>query len=211
MRGLKLFGISLVAMLMLGALTSASALAVESPEFTVETTMAGKSPASTLTIGALSVGCKKDKMTLTFASRRMGSYTIDYEECKLSGESCRSLGDAAGVILLSGEWKLVVLNHMGVIGTLMKRKEVHIECGPLTLILVRGSGIFIPTPVHKKAKSFEDDLNVKEGKQEVTEYENEKEEKVKVAIEASINGGAFGAAVESSDEELTAEKETEII
>jgi len=53
---------------------------------------------------------------------------------------------------------------------------------------------------------------IKEGKQAVTEYENNSGEKVKVSATVSIDGGARqGIAVSAEEYKIHSEKETEII
>jgi hypothetical protein len=111
MRRLTFTSVVLTAALASCLASAASAMA-ETPEFTVETQVTGSSGAGAMTLGAIVVECKKDKVTLTFTSKRTGEYIGNYQECKVrpTNQECTSLGDAKGVILIIGEWKLVIAN-----------------------------------------------------------------------------------------------------
>jgi hypothetical protein len=182
------------------------------PEFSVETGFTGTSGKSKLGLAGAEVSCTSGTSEGTATSKKLGKFTIDFKGCKAVGTECHSLGDAKEVILMSGRYHLVKLKPEDV-GVWFLILELHVECAVLgTLALIKGNVLGLITPILSKTTKFEIKLNVKEGKQEFTEFERDGGEKVKAALEGSVNGGAFKAATEElAENKITTTKETEII
>jgi hypothetical protein len=191
----------------------ASAAEMTLPEFTVATPGTDVSGAGTL-FGPIQIKCKKDKSQFLFNSGThvLGTFTFDFEECTLGGEECHSLGDAAGIILDSGEWHLVLdtlsmVDHHLIWWLL---KELHIECKFLSvLLLFKGNNLGTITG---SKTEFIIEMRAKGAKeQEFKEFENNKGEKVKAQLLVSEDGGTFEEAALESEDILKFEKATEII
>jgi hypothetical protein len=191
---------------------SASAEAVGSPQFTVETKFTGTIGKTKFGLSGAEVTCAKGTSEGSPTTPQSGSFTIDFKECKLGGSECHSLGDAKEVISMNAAYVLVRLKTEDP-GVLIVVEETHVECAFLsTLALLRGGILGLVTPFKTKTTKYTDNENVKEGKQEFTEYENSVGEKEKVPLEGSVNGGEFKSATEeSAEDDLTAAEETEII
>jgi hypothetical protein len=74
-----------------------------------------------------------------------GSFKLDIEGCEGPfGTTCTGLGEATGVLLLSGTWTLVFVREVGgtftglTTATLFNVAEFHLSCGSLLLLDVRG-------------------------------------------------------------------------
>jgi hypothetical protein len=74
-----------------------------------------------------------------------GSFKFDVKECTGPlGTTCTGLGEAAGIILVTGTWSLVFDREIGgtftglTTATLLNETETHLSCGSLILIKVKG-------------------------------------------------------------------------
>lgn len=127
------------------------------------------------------------------ANKKEGTFHIDFKnsECKtkLGNGKAHSKGDAEGVILVLGKYKIV--GWLGTQGTtaytVLELEPVEIECVSIKLT-VTGSVIGTLGPKGSKTKKFETSVKTKEEKQEYTAYLNDKGEEVKAALETEVLG-----------------------
>jgi hypothetical protein len=234
MRRLKLLVLSILAVFMLGAVASAVASAeVSLPLFTVKTGGTFTSKESTLFIEGQKIKCAKDKGTTTPTNERLGTFTVDFEECRgpATVGGCWSLGDAVntttklGTILVGGEYHLVrpVKSEASALIWFLLSKEdkeevaapklkpVHIECEKtVKLILIWGNLLCKIEPFHSNTTAFKVVCESKEETQELKEFEGNKEEIVKTGLKGTVDEGKEREAGETTAEELTAAEKTEI-
>lgn len=151
MRRLKFLGLVLVAVFASAAALSTSAYAVSLPENLPLTSTGGKitgnSEGEPSLNGATEIKCKEAPSEGTEEAGKegvapAGTYHITFKGCStLSGlVKCNSLGDASGVILALGTWKLVfdVISPELLTATVFTQEVIHIECST-TLVEVKGS------------------------------------------------------------------------
>src|SRR4029077_11063424 len=220
MQRLKILGSALMAVCVLGIGTSTSASAEEVlPKLSVETGGTGKFGATKWNLTGADFKSPKgliSKFTATKGTAgRLGTFDILLEASEFTGEPCLSLGDALGIVLLTGEWHLVHLpKEPKHISLLLLINAVHIECpgiGLLILILQGSTTLLLILPVETKTKAFKLLLNVKEGKQENNEWVDDAGVVHKTEELAGLNGGKDKAASqETQGIELNTEKETVI-
>ncbi len=182
------------------------------PAFSVETKFKGTSGKGKLNLTGAEIKCESGTNEGSATSTQLGTFTIDFKSCSLGGKECHSEGDTEGIILVKGEYHLVRLGAEKA-GIWFLVNEVKITCKFLsTKTAVKGNVLGKIEPVNSKTTSFTLPVNVVEGKQEVTEFENNEGVKEKAKLEGSVNGGAFKAATEESAEnKITTEKETEVV
>ncbi len=212
MRKIKLVGAGLAAATILGAGLSASAQAQPLPEFKFENVLSGtSSTAKIYTAEITSVACKAGKLKLTVAKN---TFAVSLTECNEGGEECHSLGDAAGAVLITGEWRLVRLASERV-GLWLLPAELHVECpkGLVKLFMVKGSALGSLTPILSLTSELELVLKAPSGKQEISEYETDtKGEKAKAGIEVSQEGGkAKAGGIELTEAKLKVGAEVTIL
>jgi hypothetical protein len=207
----KLLGLTLIAVFALGATASTLALASELPVFSVETKFTGTSGAGKFGVSEGEVKCKSATSSGTPSSTDAGTFTTDFKECSLISSQCHSLGDASGIILAGGEYRLVALKSEEE-GIWFLLKELHIECASLsTLILLTGGVLGSITPTLSKTTKFEVKVDASGGKQEITEFEDGSGRKTGVWLDGSIDGGTIKSATEESAEnKITTSSETEV-
>ncbi len=186
-------------------------LAALLPQFTVETKFTGTSGKGKLNLTGAEIKCEEDTSEGSPTSKLLGKFTIDFKKCTLGGKECHSEGDAEGVILTTGEYHLVRLG-LGKAGLWFLVNPVKITCKFLsTKTEVKGNVLGGITPINTKTTKYEIAVNVIEGKQEFTKFENDELLQEPAKLEGSVNGGAFKEATEESAEnKITTEKETEI-
>jgi hypothetical protein len=132
----------------------------------------------------------------------LGTYSLDLLNAKASanGANCNSTGDAAGVILESGEVH-VVLTRGGVLANLFLISSYEIECGALS-DLIRGSYL-VRLNAGKESETLTsetEDLTGSNGKQELSEYFNSAGTLIKAKLEIEAGSG-FVASDEDVEEE----------
>src|ERR1700689_547806 len=157
-------------------------------------------------------------------SRAGGEGTILFQGCTASGLSCKGGKDEAGepkapeifvlvglLIKRSSATERLILYTIHKPGTL-EAGELEIVCSGVK-ILVKGS--FLGTTNYKTktlSKTIELSFTQSKGKQAVTEYENEKGEKVKCkGLESSTEGKAFEGAAFEGKETDTLEEEAQFL
>ena len=218
MKRLKVLGLFIMAVSMLGATvaaSSASAAEMKNPEFTVQSNGTSTSGPGTL-FGPAEIKCLDDTDKTTAINKKEGTISIDFLDCTSLGEECHSLGDKTGTILTGGKYLLVLLDINGKDqrGILITIEPLHIECKFLSVLaVVTGTVLGLIEAKAGTKKEFIIKIRAKGAKeQEVKEYLNEKEEKVKAGLKTSTNEGTASESGEEAGEDiLNTEKETELI
>lgn len=230
MKHLKLLGLALIAISLLGAVASSIAPAEEGGAPSVLPEPTEKNPVrynivsnlSTFRVGMTPVVCLKDKGTGQINNNRLGTEVVDYEGCKTGTLSCNTPGDAVGVILMNYDTHLTA--------TLLPNKELVLEevsklpeavaatCG-VTKDKIRGADIGLLKGPKTLVKTKSANLSLqteKEGKTQVLkECELDKEfcfeggVHKKFLLESSVGESEFEEAAEEGEEEITFEKEIE--
>jgi hypothetical protein len=218
MRKLRMLGVVLVALFVVGAVAAATSSAVLPISLPLATSanpvkFTDKSGAGTFrTLGGTVITGTSDESTGEYLSTALGEFDILFLGVTSSGLSCTGLSDTVtGSILVLGTFHLVYLlwltaKHVGVAFLL---NEVHFTCGGLVLARVRGCliGLILPvnTPV---ATTGHYTVTLKQstatsGDQEYTTYLNEENNgSVKCLLESSTGTGAFESAAEETVEEI---------
>jgi hypothetical protein len=151
MKHLKRYGlVALTAGLALATAGASSASALALPEIlplsTLERDWTGGSDSSPTQIELLNasfnISCKQMPTTAAeFAGKPLGPIHIEFKECKSSmAVACTGLGDAAGVILVLGQWHLVFDKISGELlpAKLFLFETIHFSCAALVLVIVTG-------------------------------------------------------------------------
>ncbi|HTZ87271.1 MAG TPA: hypothetical protein VMB05_11450 [Solirubrobacteraceae bacterium] len=122
----------------------------------------------------------------------IGETGIPLTGCESSGIKCNSAGAKAGELLITAiEGKLPRTATKKLVSETKLTSTFEFECGSLVKIKIRG-GLLTPAPTEKSLKTeFKVAVKQTKGVQELTEFENEGKEKIKLVLETSINGGAF--------------------
>lgn len=202
MRKCVLFVLPLVALLALGGSLAVPALAAEAEE------KSEKHATYTFTSGEVkfsstadpeSITCKKAKGSGELVTPHEGTLTVAFEECKLLGANCRSLGDAAGTILLGGATTnvydsltpLLAARHLAV----EPEGGVHIECPTLSqLVLLKGNMLLLFSALVSGTAVLETELisTVKEGKPgDKNFWATSNGSELHPLLLMSVNAGAF--------------------
>jgi DNA-binding beta-propeller fold protein YncE len=197
--------VALVAVFVLGAVASASALAAP-PEFVPKS---GESFPIKLEDGMhagfaafrteLEFGsCSENRTTGEATGPKTIPLTLEWAGCKDGSSSMTSEGAASGHIVIPGTGTLVYIDKAtGQVGVLLTLKEVKIEIGTTQLAL-KGSVVIPVSPTNTESESL--DLPLHEGKnagqQEYSGYENEKGEQKFATLEVVIAKKAAPASIE---------------
>ena len=157
MKRIRLIGLTLIAVLALGALAASSASA-EGPEISPAGTkeapikFEGINNGNTVLESTLGtkVTCKVAKAKGEFSSANLGLVLIDFEGCESGGAKCNSPKDNAGVILVLLNMHLVDVLPTGTLdlGVWLEPKEelpgtgdLHFTCGAILTSVILGSVI----------------------------------------------------------------------
>jgi hypothetical protein len=230
MRMSKMFGLAVVAMLIIGGLATASAFAVEA-EFTPAPNVIKevKSGAGELSGGSLPVNCTSDEggeaggKGGTVSAAKKGTYDVLFLGCSAAGGlvKCTGLEDTTvGSILSKGEFEPVyVLKEGGTTGDedpaiVFFTKTVHFSCGT-TLAVVTGSACGLVTPANKKVKVGEHYTVTLEGNKSKETYSKVKNAttgllKCQLFEEENEKPETKKQAFEKTTEEVFLEKESEL-
>jgi hypothetical protein len=219
MRRLRIFGVVLLGVFVLGVCVSGSASAVALPEFSVETNATGTNGESKVNLTGIEFECTSGADTLKAVSKSLGKFTIEFTGCELVAEECHSEVSAtekttAKIILLGGEYHLVRgASGRVFVWFLIPAQTVKCKHGA-TLIGLVGSLLGLITPILTTTKSYEVGINVvgTAKSQEWTEYENDSGVKVAVSFKAKIGSGTLkNATLELADNKYSMVSATEII
>jgi hypothetical protein len=201
----------LAACLLATLLASSSFGAMTLPNLSTATNWIGVGGKGKVNAVGAEIGCSSNTSDGTVAAgKKEGQYHSHIKECRLGSSTCQTAGDAAGVVLLLGEWHLVltVVNSSDVRLIWFPIEEISVTCG-LINVKLRG-GILGQITAGTGETHFKVSVLVKEGKQEFTEYENDTGEKVKLKFEVNAGLGFVNATEELEKDELTSEKATKL-
>jgi hypothetical protein len=234
MKRIRLLGLTLIALIALGAFASANAFA-ELPEILPVPTAANPAKftseapteAKLITTKDNEVKCKKAKNKGEFTSQDAGTVLIEFEGCEAFSLPCNSEGDKAGVILLKGAMQLVDVLPTGTLDlgiwiepkNAAGTKDLSFTCGGIFTITVLGSVIGVIDNAKgellttgTKAKEFKALWKqAKLGEQEIKECMSLKAlcEKGPFELKADVGEGEELAA-EIADATLIFEKEISV-
>lgn len=163
------------------------------------------------TVGGTRVQCKSASGGGKMDTVNSGEATIIFQGCTSTGFSCKTPGAKAGEIVEPGSGKLVYISKSSKTVALLIEIETgrEVVCSGIK-ILLRGDIIGQVGPVNTFKTAFSDSAKQAKGVAEVTEYENEKGEKVKAIWETSFEGKAFEQTAFEGSAELRFEEEAEI-
>ena len=156
MRKLGLLSFSVIVFGAFAALSAAQALATAQPEelpkATSERTWTGETESETVEFIMLESSEKLLRIKCTLAKDEgtegtkgpEGTYVADFTGCKTGTTACNTLSDAEGVILESGSWRLRFDKPRTGTFELFTALQftlnaMHIQCGGLILIEIRGT------------------------------------------------------------------------
>jgi hypothetical protein len=214
MQRLKLVVLAAMAVLSLSALVSASASAITPASFLPEEafTWTGTSGSHTLsTLAGTKLECASDTSQGSFAAgAKLGPFTIDLKSCKepATGAVCTGLGEASGVVLVTGEVHLVVDVESPALGAglLFLVNLTHYSCS-IVLVELKGELLCLIKPVATKGTHFEivcSESAAGSGDPAETKYWNEAGNEVNINLTTgglleSVSHGAFkGMAVNTT-------------
>jgi hypothetical protein len=214
MRRFKLVLLAVLAITAVAAITAATASAELG--LLPNTTFTGKGGAGVLlTLAKAEIACKKNTIALSVESAtekdKHGEFTIKFEGCTAFGLATNSLGDAAGIILTPVLWLLCFIKASTLeMGILVKLDtDIHLEVPSLKqLFAIKGSAVGAITPDAKKATAFTVEFKQKAGDQEPNECEKNG---VVEKLEVELEGKAAEGSGLTQKEEVTSDKETEIM
>jgi hypothetical protein len=201
MKPLKPIGLSLLAVLALGA-SAASASAEEGFLPTPKTAAILGGEAILETTSKAKISCtKSDEVTVTFTNDKTSTATLLFLGCVSGGFQVETeTSDSSGIILVPVKF-LVCLDPKSATGGLLDEYGIAAEVEGTLKILQPATGVKISvlrTALSAiltlgEGKLFSVEFLGKEGKQTVTEC-LQGTTKIKHTLEASFNGGAFEAA-----------------
>ena len=204
--------LALVAVFALGVVSVATASAAELEQIPSTGRFTVRSEASTFeTHSKERISCKRDSGEGELTGVKTDRSKVTFEECTGPlNVKCTSSGAKTGNIETEINSELVWLSKSGLKAgeKLALAKELSISCS-IIKIKVRGATLCPVEPVNVRTTTVKLVCRQSGGKQEFTEYENEKGEKFK-AITESSKGGAFEESGLASTETLTFSEPGEI-
>jgi hypothetical protein len=217
MKRLKWAGI-LLGMLLGLALTATSALAaVTLPDISVTLTggvypihAQGSTKATTETSlsttgGGVLNGTGATLLLLAIELSALGTFTADFTHVENPEKvKCHSVGDAEGVVLVSGEAHLVPISLSPVMGgALMLVTEFEVECPAGINVIVRGNVLASINNVGSEGTELtgvSGALKGEKGKQAISEYYNDGGTKIKTKLESEAGAGFTKSAMNVEEE-----------
>jgi hypothetical protein len=167
------------------------------------------------TTSAVLLVCKDATIAGEITAGKTGTFDMDPKECRTPlGGNCHTVGDASGVILLSGKVELAYIKKTTKdVGIVFVINQVDIVCTGMGSfeLLTRGGIVTLITPINTKTKHFTLNIKQAKGKQEYTEYENEAGEIKRTFLEESLGGAFTQEGLEAAESKLESEKELEIM
>ncbi len=230
MKRIRLLGVVLMAVFVLGAIAATTASAAEVtkilPEPTKEKPLKVKSKSGSgtlLTVGGSEAKCEKAKGTSEFTTPNLGTFHTEFEGCKIKAPivktaPCTGVGDKKEVILLLGtvHYVLALLMTKGTETTLVAAlaflfEELHFTCealGQKELILVKGCAAANAEPTEKLTNKTKDTFKeFTTGESSILEILLEEAKKETPCLtEVNIGGKGFELAAETG----TVENETSV-
>ncbi|MFI4991498.1 MAG: hypothetical protein ACHQHO_11375 [Solirubrobacterales bacterium] len=204
---------AVVSALALSAIAATAASAAELEQLPGKGTFTVKSESGVFeTHSKENVSCKTDSGSGEITGAKTDKSKVTFEGCTGPfGVKCTSSGAKGGNIETEVNSELVWLSKASLKAgeKLTLAKEVTIACSFIKLI-VKGSTLCPVEPVNTKTTAFKIICKQSGGKQEFTEYENEKGEKIK-AITETNKSGSFEESALASTETLTFGELSEIM
>jgi hypothetical protein len=208
MQRIKVFGLALATMLVLGAVAVASASAAT--EILPTPTAAAPLAFTDASVGAVELEtlggsvtkCTGATSTGSFTSVTLGTFSLTLNGCKGPlGTTCTGTSDAAGVILMSGEvhYALALLTETKtkVDALVFLQAQFHYTCKLSTieqLILGRGCFAAHATPIDTLVTETEDLFKLIKGQKgdpDISSWIMPGGEELTCVLETSVNGGPF--------------------
>jgi hypothetical protein len=159
--------------------------------------------------GGASILCENatGEFALESGSRKLGTFSVDFNTCTQGGQQCRSLGDALATILVTGSWHLVLDIQNGTDGhyILILLHELHIECPGAAIKLLLVLGDLMGSIAGQAGNEKEFGVTIKDGggvAQEFSEFENDAGTGVDTGLDTSQEGGKQKTSFEESEENL---------
>jgi hypothetical protein len=145
-------------------------------------------------------------LALTTELSALGTFSASFTNIDQGSIKCNSTGDASGVILADGEFRLVPTSLSPLnVGALLLLSEIEAECPGGDDILIQGNLLTGVTNIGSEGTELTNLGGVllgEKGKQQLSEYYNDGGTKVKTKLEAEAGAG-FVAASEQIEKELT--------
>jgi hypothetical protein len=169
-------------------------------------TATAKAPAATVGFstagGAVMTGTGAE-VTLTWKElSSLGTYLLAIKNYVKGAKKCKTAGDAAGTLLISGEAHLVFVElSPGLkIAALLLVPKTKIECEGINVTI---EGLLLGTytgALNSELTEFKGGIKGEKGKQELTKYENEKGETVESLFLSEAGTGFTKTALNISEE-----------
>jgi len=208
MQRIKVSGLALATMLVLGAVAVASAsaateiLATPTAAAPLTFTDASVGAVELETLGGTVTKCKEATSTGSFTSATLGTFSLTLIGCTGPlGTTCTGTSDAAGVILDSGvvhyALALLVESKTKVDALVFLQEQFHYTCKLSTieqLILGRGCFAAHATPIDTLVTETEDLFKLIKGQKgdpDISSWIMPGGEELTCGLETSVNGGAF--------------------
>jgi hypothetical protein len=218
MKRLKLVGVLLGALFALGMMATSALAALSLPDISVTLTggvypvhaqgssAVGAKTALETTGGGVLNGTGVTLLLLTTELSGLGTFTSDFTKVENpEAIKCHSAGDAAGVVLLGGEFHLVPISLSPLnIGILFLVTEFEVECPAGINVLVRGNVLGSVTGIGSEGTEltgFGGVLEGEKGKQKISEYYNDGGTKIKTKLESEAGAG-FTASSQQVENEV---------
>ena len=200
MKVTRILGVLAVALCALGGVASSASATMVLPNFSVQTGGSGTGGEGVL-FGAAEIKCTdlSAKMTMN-ATKKAGTFDINFLGCKAFGAECHSEGDEKGIILSKGNYQLVLGTVAGSDKrfVLFEPSETKIICAFLsTKVVVKGTVLGEITQTGANTFNLKTAATSKTG-QEFKEYENDEGALVKAQLLSNTNGGAFSESGENA-------------
>jgi hypothetical protein len=217
MRRLRLVGAVTAALFALAVMASSAFATVTLPDISVTLTggsyplhaqgsLATAATALSNASGTVLSGTGVTFLALTTELSALGTFSADFIKISQGSINCNTSGDAAGVILVNGEFHLVPTNLSPLnVGALLLISEFEVECPGGINIIIRGNLLAGVTNIGSEGTELTNLGGVllgEKGKQQLSEYYNDGGTKVKTKLEAEAGAG-FVAAGQQIEKELT--------
>lgn len=206
MKRFGLFGTILGALLASVVVTASAFAAVSLPDISVTLTggsyplrIEGSVSATSATSFGSSSGIEFEGkgvtlllLTTELSSLGMFNMTFTHVKDPNNSETCQTTGDAAGVVLMPGEFHMVPISLSPLeLGLLFLVKEFTLTCGSEEIV-TRGDLLASVAGIGSEGTEltgFSDTINGKEGKQSISEYYNDAGTKIKAKLESESGAG----------------------
>jgi len=217
MKRLKFVGVLLGALFALGMMATSALAAVSLPDISVTltggvypvhaqgSTAATAATALETTGGGVLNGTGVTLLLLTTELSGLGTFTSDFTKVENPEKiKCNSAGDAAGVVLVKGEFHLVPISLSPLnIGILFLVSEFEVECPGGINVLIRGNVLGSVNNIGSEGTEltgFGGSLLGEKGVQKLSEYYNDGGTKIKTSLESEAGAGFTKSAQQVAEE-----------